>query len=192
MVPPRRRGRTARYGTVALTAVFCLVAGMAAMRAAVGGPAGDATALAVPNCPPAPRAAADTADLGSAATATPLGVNATGRAQLARATSQFGHLPVIRVYYAGVPSAAEWTTGATGINKSAVVLSFGPTPAQVLSGADDAGLAHFFDTAPRTHAIYYSFYPEPEAHIKSGEFSFSPVQGGLEPIVSIADAAHNP
>jgi hypothetical protein len=192
LIRPRRRGRTARYGTVALTAAFCLIAGMAAMRAAVGGPAGDATALAVPNCPSAPRAAADAADLGSAATATPLGVNATGRAQLARATSQFGHLPVIRVYYAGVPSATEWTTGATGINKSAVVLSFNPTPAQVLSGADNAGLAHFFDSAPRTHAIYYSFYPEPEAHIKSGEFSFSQYKAAWSRVVSIADAAHNP
>jgi hypothetical protein len=181
-----------RYGTVALTAAFCLLAGTAAMRAAAGGGKDNATALSVPNCSSAPRMAAGTAALGSSATATPLGVNATGHAQLAKATSQFGHLPVIRVYYAGVPSASEWTTGATGINKSAVVLSFNPAPAQVLSGADDARLAHFFDTAPRTHAIYYSFYPEPEAHIKRGEFSFSQYKAAWSRVVSIADAAHNP
>ena len=143
--------------------------------------------LSALTCSSAPRLAA-----ASTSTATLLGVNATGASQLSAATSQFGHMPIIRVYYAGVPTVSEWHTGATAINNSAVVLSFNPTPAQVLSGADDSALAQFFDQAPQGHAIYYSFYPEPEAHIRNNEFTFAQYKAAWARVVSIADAANNP
>jgi hypothetical protein len=143
--------------------------------------------LSALTCASEPRLAADTA-----VTTTPLGVNASGPGQLANATSQFGHMPVIRVYYAGIPSPSEWSTGAPAINHSAVVLSFNPSPAGVESGADDAALADFFDAAPTGHAIYYSFYPEPEAHIRNGEFTLAQYKAAWTRVVAIADAAHNP
>jgi hypothetical protein len=171
-----------------MAAAFSLLVGTAAMRAAANH--GSTAALSALNCSPAPRLAADTSV--TPGTTTPLGVNASGRSQLATATSQFGHMPVIRVYYAGIPSPSEWSTGAPAINDSSVVLSFNPSPAEILSGADDAALARYFDAAPRGHAIYYSYYPEPEAHIKNGQFTLAQYKAAWTRVVATADAAHNP
>ena|ERR1035441_10038427 len=180
------RKRALRYGSVTLAAAVCLLVVPTAMRS-VDSPDRHTATRSPLNCSSSSSLLANGPGM-----TTPLGVNATGASQLAAATAQFGHLPVIRVYYAGVPDPSEWTTGATGINKSSVVLSFNPTPAQVLSGADDAGLAAFFDSAPKGHAIYYSFYPEPEAHVKDDEFTLTQYKQAWSRVVSIADAAHNP
>jgi len=183
---PRRRTRRVRYGSIALAAAFSLLVGTAAMRAAAG--RGDPAALSALSCSPAPRLAADS----SASTTTLLGVNASGPGQLATATSQFGHMPVIRIYYAGIPDPREWSTGVPAINNSAVVLSFHVPPADILSGADDAALAHFFDAAPTGHAIYYSYYAEPESSIKHGQFTLAQYKAAWTHIVATVDAAHNP
>ena len=182
---PRRRGRTVRLGSVALAAAFALLVATAAIRAASNG--GDIAALSALSCSSAPRLAADTSVV-----TTPLGVNASGPGQLAAATSQFGHMPVIRVYYTAVPSPSEWSSGVLAINHSSVVLSFDPSPTQILSGADDAALAHFFDAAPTGNAIYYSYYAEPESYIRKGQFSLAQYKAAWTHIVAIADAAHNP
>jgi hypothetical protein len=182
---PRRRRKAVRLGVVALGTAFSLLAAAAAMQAATKRQ--DAAQVSTLSCRAAPRLAAD-----SSAVTTPLGVNASGPSQLATATSLFGHMPVIRVYYAGVPSASEWSTGVLAMSNSAVVLSFNPSPAQVLSGADNGALAAFFNASRRGHAIYYSFYPEPEAHIRQGEFSFAQYKAAWARVASIADAAHNP
>lgn len=180
------RKRALRYGSVTLAAAVCLLVVPTAMRSV------DSLGKHSPMRSPLSCSSSSSRAANAPGMTTPLGVNATGASQLATATAQFGHMPVIRVYYAGVPTSSEWTTGATGINKSSVVLSFNPTPAQVLSGADDAGLATFFDSAPRGHAIYYSFYPEPEAHVKDGEFTLTQYKQAWSRVVAIADAAHNP
>jgi len=149
---------------------------------------GDVAAFSTPDCLLAPRLAADTS-----ATVTPLGVNASGLDQLASAAAQFGHLPVIRAYYPTIiPRPSEWTTGVLGRSHASVVMSFRPPPAQILSGADSTALAHFFDAAPRGHAIYYSYIAEPEARIKAGEFSLAAYKAAWARIVAIANAAHNP
>jgi hypothetical protein len=182
---PRRRGRTVRLGSIALAAAFALLVATAAIRAASNG--GDIAALSALSCSSAPRLAADTA-----AVTTPLGANASGPSQLATATSEFGHMPVIRVYYTAVPSPSEWSSGVLAINHSSVVLSFDPSPARILSGADDAALAHFFDAAPTGNAIYYSYYAEPESYIRKGQFTLAQYKAAWAHIVAIADAAHNP
>jgi len=124
---------------------------------------------------------------------TPLGANVSGVSGLAAATAQFGHMPVIRVYYpAMVPMPSQWRTGVLGRSHASVVVSFRPLPGQILSGADDAVLRRFFDAAPRGHAIYYSYYHEPEAHIKAGEFTLGQYKAAWVHIVTIADKAHNP
>jgi beta-mannanase len=144
------------------------------------------TAYTTTNCTAAPKLAADTT------TDTLLGVNASSPGQLTSATAEFGHLPIIRVYYTGMPDPNAWTTGAPAINKSAVVLSFRVLPSTILSGVDDAALAHFFDTAPTGHPIYYSYYHEPEPFIEAGTFTLAQYKAAWTHIVDIADAAHNP
>ena len=184
---PRRRGRTMRYGSVALAAAFSLLAAMVAMRTAAN--SGDPAASSAPSCSSLPRLAADA----SIATSTPLGVNVSGTSGLTAATAQFGHMPVIRAYYgAVVPNPQQWSTGVLGLSHASVVVSFRPPPAEILSGADDTALARFFDAAPTGHAIYYSYYHEPEAHIKAGQFTLAQYKAAWTHIVAIADAAHNP
>jgi hypothetical protein len=84
----------------------------------------------------------------TAAGGTLLGVTASTTGQLNKANAEFGSLPIIRVYYTGMPDPQTWKTGAPTLSHSAVVLSFRSPPAEVLSGADDAALTHFFDGAP--------------------------------------------
>ena len=95
------------------------------------------------------------------------------------------------MYFRALPDARAWTTDAPGINKSVVVVSFNAAPSSVLSGSDNATLSHFFDTAPSGHAIYYSYYPEPEQFIASGQFSAADYRAAWAHIVSLV-AAHNP
>lgn len=180
-----RLRRAAFCGSLALAAAFSLLIAMAAMRAV--GNRGNPAAFLIRNCSLAPRLVAN-----DSATVTPLGVNASGVSQLATATAQFGHMPVIRAYYAGIPSQSQWSTGVLGRSNSSVVVSFRPAPTEIISGADDAALAHFFDAAPTGHVIYYSYYHEPEAHIKDGQFTLAQYKAAWARVVTIADEAHNP
>ena len=101
-------------------------------------------------------------------------------------------MPIIRVFYPGLPSPKAWTTGAPAATHSAVIVSFNALPSTVLSGADDAALSHFFDTAPTGHPIYYCYYHEPEGQIQQGRFTLSAYKAAWARIVALADAAHNP
>jgi hypothetical protein len=121
-----------------------------------------------------------------------LGVNATSPSQLSTRTAQFGHMPVLRVYYTGMPDPDLWTTGVQGLNHSAVVVSFRSPPSTVLSGADDAALAKFFDSAPTGYPIYYSYYHEPELLVQAGTFTVAQYKAAWAHIAAIAAAAHNP
>lgn len=121
-----------------------------------------------------------------------LGSSASNPGYLAQSTSEFGHLPIIRVYYPRMPDPNAWTTGAPAVNKSAVVLSFNEPPAAILSGADNAALSHFFDSAPTGHPIYYSYYDEPEPYITNGTFTLAQYKAAWAHIVALANAAHNP
>jgi ABC-type cobalt transport system substrate-binding protein len=111
---------------------------------------------------------------------------------LAPETAQLGHMPVVRVYYPSTPPATAWTTSPAGLAKSAVVVSWKTLPAEILSGADDAALEHFFDTAPTNYPIYWSYWHEPEDEIASGLFSLADYKAAWEHIAAIAAAAHNP
>lgn len=182
------RRRTAAFrGSLALAVAFSLLIVVAAVRAIVdrGNPA-----VSGLGCSLTPRLAGDSR---AAAAHTPLGANVSGVSGLAAATAQFGYMPVIRAYYpAVVPRPSQWRTGVLGRSHASVVVSFRPLPGQILSGADDAALSRFFDAAPRGHAIYYSYYHEPEAHIKAGEFTLGQYKAAWAHIVTIADKAHNP
>lgn len=145
-----------------------------------------ATAVAFAGNRHAPQLASDSA------TTTLLGSSASSPGALAEATSEFGHMPIFRVYYPRLPDPNAWTTGAPGINKSAVVLSFNEPPATILSGHDDAALSHFFDSAPADRPIYYSYYDEPEPYITNGQFTYAEYKAAWTHIVALANGAHNP
>jgi hypothetical protein len=119
------------------------------------------------------------------------GSSVTG-ANLAQTTAQFGRMPIDRVYYAGLPASNAWTGGLASANDSAVIVSFKALPADILSGADDAILSHFFDTAPAGHPIYFSYYHEPEDNIADGEFTAGDYKAAWARVVQLADAARNP
>lgn len=120
------------------------------------------------------------------------GASASSLSQLSQTTGQFGHMPIVRVFYPGLPSSNAWTTGAPGLNRSAVIVSFKALAQTILSGADDASLKHFFDSAPTGHPIYYSYYPEPERYIAAGLFTVAEYKAAWTHIVALADAANNP
>jgi hypothetical protein len=121
-----------------------------------------------------------------------LGSSVSSPSDLAAKTSQFGHLPVVRVYLPGLPSTDAWSTGLAGANASAVVVSFKALPEDIISGADDGALANFFDTAPTGHPIYYVYWHEPEDNIAAGQFTLADYLTAWGDVVRLADAAHNP
>jgi ABC-type cobalt transport system substrate-binding protein len=122
-----------------------------------------------------------------------LGSSAASTSQLSQLTSDFGHLPVVRVYYPGLPAANAWSSsGKAGANHSEVVVSFKALPSAILSGADDAALSHFFDTAPTSHPVYYSYWHEPEDNIEAAQFTLTAYKAAWAHVVALADAAHNP
>jgi hypothetical protein len=133
-------------------------------------------------------------DLSAANPAGPmLGSSIASTADLTKLTAEFGHMPVVRTYFPGLPPANAWSSsGKAGANQSAVVVSFKALPADILSGADDAVLSHFFDTAPTNHPIYYSYYHEPEDNIAAAQFSLADYKAAWAHVVALATAAHNP
>lgn len=169
-------------GSLALVTAFSLLIALAATHAAAN--RGNAAALSKLNCSPVRLSADESAT-------TPLGANVSGVSGLDAATAEFGHMPVIRAYYKGIPGGSQWSTGLLGRSDSSVVVSFKPPPAQILSGADDSALAHFFDAAPTGHPIYYSYYHEPELPIRQGQFTLAQYKAAWAHIVAIADKAHN-
>jgi hypothetical protein len=73
-----------------------------------------------------------------------------------------------------------------------VIVSFKALPRDILSGADDAALRHFFATAPSGHPIYYTYFHEPEDNIAAGQFTLASYKQAWAHVVALADAAHNP
>ena len=121
-----------------------------------------------------------------------IGASVQNSGNLALQTNEFGHMPVVRVYFPGLPGADAWTSGLPAVNKSAVVVSFKALPQTILSGADDTVLSHFFNTAPKGLPIYYSYYHEPEDNIAAGQFTLADYKAAWTRVVAIANAARNP
>jgi hypothetical protein len=187
--PPVRRSRKkvrlAVRGGFALAAVFCLVLGLAVKQAA-----DRATAVATAttlSCTSSSRLVANSTSAGS----TLFGVDASNAGALQSATAEFGQMPVIRVFYSGLPPMNAWTKGAVAGNKSAVVTSFNAPPSTILSGSDDAVLTNYFDTAPTGHPIYWNYEHEPEHYVDSGQFTTAQYRAAWAHIGAIAARAGN-
>ena len=122
---------------------------------------------------------------------TMFGSSVSGHGGLALMTREFGHMPIIRTSYSGLPAANAWTTSPNAINKSAVIVSFAAAPSLVLAGADDSVLSRFFDTAPTGHRIYYAYFSEPEANVSRHQFTTSLYRRAWLHIAALARKAGN-
>jgi hypothetical protein len=167
----RRRAVKVRFAAMALLAAVSVLAGV--LFVAAQGPARPTR-------------------IATASSSIPLFGSSVGYVGLAQTTAQFGRMPIVRVYYPGLPASNAWDGGAAGANDSAVIVSFKALPADILSGADDASLTHFFDTAPTGHPIYYSYYHEPEDNIADGQFTLAGYKAAWARVAALASAAHNP
>jgi hypothetical protein len=107
-------------------------------------------------------------------------------------TGDFGRMPIVRVYYPGLPASNAWSGGLASANHSAVIVSFKALPRTILSGADDSALKHFFNTAPTRHPIYWCYYHEPEDNIAAGQFKLADYKAAWAHVAALARAAHNP
>ncbi len=121
-----------------------------------------------------------------------LGSSVLSAPDLQTDTHDFGRMPIVRVYYPGLPSSNAWSGGLAAANHSAVIVSFKALPTTLLSGADDSALRHFFDTAPTGHPIYWSYYHEPEDNIAAGQFKLADYKAAWAHVAALAKAAHNP
>lgn len=101
----------------------------------------------------------------------------------------FGSPQVVRVYNPGLPGS--WT-GAAGLVNRPVVVSFKALPLTILSGADDAALQSWFDSAPTNQPIWWSYYHEPEDNIAKGEFTASDYRAAWAHIATLADQSNHP
>jgi len=178
-------GTSARSRRLAVKVRFAAMA----MLAAVSVLAGVLPVAGRGHAQPARLAAAR---LAAASSPMPLFGSSVTSSDLARTTAEFGRMPIVRVYYPGLPASNAWHGGLAGANDSAVIVSFKALPTNILSGADDATLTHFFDTAPTGHPIYYSYYHEPEDNIAAGEFTLAGYKAAWARVVALAGAAHNP
>jgi hypothetical protein len=162
------------------------------MRVSWAAAVATASALAATGVALASGPGSQTAVLAASRTpGTLFGSSVSGRVGLRAATTDFGHMPIIRTSFAGLPPANTWTTGPDAINKSAVIVSFAAAPGTVLTGADDAALSRFFDTAPARHRIYYAYYSEPEANVSRHQFTVSQYRRAWRHIAALARKAGN-
>lgn len=121
-----------------------------------------------------------------------LGSSVLSAPDLRTDTSEFGRMPIVRVYYPGLPASNAWSGGLASANHSAVIVSFKALPKTILSGADDSALRHFFNTAPTGHPIYWCYYHEPEDNIAAGQFKLADYKAAWAHVTELARAAHNP
>jgi hypothetical protein len=114
----------------------------------------------------------------------------TFQAAYDRRVREFGSMPVDRVFYPGLPK--PWPGNAGYGNGRAVFVSFKMDPQQVLTGAYDATLTSWFQTAPRTKDVYWTYYHEPEDNIEAGAFTAAQYRAAWQRISGLALRANNP
>lgn len=158
--------------------------------------AGAAAALAVMVLPlPTPGAVPGAAVHRTASTtagSTPLlGVTVTDSRDLSQDEAQFGYVPIVHVYYTGLPPANAWR-GLAGQAHSAVIACFSAKPSAILSGADDAALLRFFNGAPRNHRVYYTYIHEPEHAVNHNGLNVSQYRQAWLHVAALAARVRNP
>ncbi len=103
----------------------------------------------------------------------------------------FGRVPVVRLFDPKLPMSWDSTRAKVTDDRS-LVISFRPTPQEVLSGKYDSYFRNWFATAPSDQVIYWSYIHEPEPLIKSGAFTATQYKAAWKRLAGIADQACKP
>ena len=107
---------------------------------------------------------------------------------LAGVDSIFGRLPIVRVF--DPEMVRPWSHSRNPmIAGRDLVVSFRPSPQDVLSGKYDAEFREWFAKAPSNVNIYWSYIHEPEPLILQGKFTADQYRKAWQRIDSFADAA---
>jgi hypothetical protein len=109
------------------------------------------------------------------------------QAALARTDRTLGHLDVVRVFYPAAPD--PWPGKAPGRN---VMVSFKLSPRDVIAGAYDKSMKHWFATAPKNLDVYWAYWHEPENDIEAGTFTAGQFKAAFARLDRLAVQAHNP
>lgn len=100
------------------------------------------------------------------------------------AVSSYGTPEMVRIFHPGPPSGWNAAKVAGGAD---LAVSFKIQPREVLSGAYDAALRTWFNTAPRDVQVYWTYFHEPEDDISRGEFTASDYRAAWKRIAAIAE-----
>lgn len=112
----------------------------------------------------------------------------TGPEAIAALDKHFGlTVPTVRVFDPGVPMS--WSSPRTAAMKGRdLIMSFRPMPKEILAGRHDAAIKAWFQQAPSTSRIYWSYIHEPEPLINSGAFTAADYRAAWRHIDKIADS----
>jgi hypothetical protein len=103
-----------------------------------------------------------------------------------------GRIPVVRTWDTGMPKAGAWKERASWLGTRWVVTSIRLAPQDVNAGKYDAQLRDYFDSAPTTAPIFWSYYHEPEDEVKRGDFTASQFRTAFKRIAGIAAESCKP
>lgn len=117
--------------------------------------------------------------------------NMTITESLNQIDAAFGKVPVVRIFDPNLPLGWGSTRAKLTRDRTAVI-SFRPSPQEVLSGKYDTFFRNWFETAPDNQVIYWSFIHEPEPLIKKGAFTATQYKAAWKRLVGIADKACKP
>ncbi len=123
---------------------------------------------------------------------TKFGVSATtGDQSMAQSLSSldklFGRVPIVRIFDPGMVMA--WDKPRTQMVAGRdLVISFRPSPQEVLTGKYDAEFSRWFKQAPSNVNIFWSYIHEPEPMIDQGKFTAEQYRRAWQRIEGIADS----
>ncbi len=106
--------------------------------------------------------------------------------KLAELDRTFGELDAVRVFDPSVPPTNAWKRRGHLVGGRVVVHSFRVPPAEVLAGAHDEVLRHYFERVPTDVTLFWSYFHEVEPHIEAGEFTAAEYRRAFRRIVDIA------
>lgn len=103
----------------------------------------------------------------------------------------FGEVPVLRVFFTGLPGAWD-SPRPQAVKDRDMVVSFKAPPDEVIAGTHDAYLRDWFATAPEDQTIFWSYFHEPEVKVKNGLFTEAQYRAAWQHLDELADEACKP
>lgn len=107
----------------------------------------------------------------------------------AQANSRYGKPGIVRIFHPSAPNGWKEANIAKG---SDITVSFKIQPKDVLSGANDAKLRSWFQSAPNDTTIYWTYFHEPEDDIERGAFTPAQYRAAWQRIHKIANETCQP